>query len=320
MSTPKLSPYLKRLDTLRKLNLLPDQRGNKFTPKIVFLDTRQGVSEVGDAIAQGWPVVTDYGATYGTAFPPGIRQAIAAARKESEPLQVVSLVTFRDIAYQWMDTGRIHPDVMSALNHGKFDILTGIAFLRFAGNSHCQDTLGPHYVNSRKEVQVFIVPDSDPLMSYLRSDHNLAYIAVRSSNISGHPEEPFAAGAAKYAQAIGAPILAVRSLESFNAQVEDERLARENLFDRLRRKRFGSQPIIHLPSVDDEPVITVVRAGNTEPSTLQRLMSRIVSHRIGFVYRPEKVTTFARPRYHVADDVIKPAKIRRLLLEHSGLK
>jgi len=326
MASNTLSPYLKRLEVLKELNLLPSSGSDAVkgkhvhNPKIVFLDTEQGVSEVGDAIAQGWPVVTDYGSTYGTAFPPQIRDAIATARGEVEPLATVSIVTFRDVAYGWMDTSRIHPHILSALNEGKFDILTGVSFMRFACNDKCEEALGHHYVNSNKEVQVFIVPDNDALMAYLRKDHNLSYIAVRSSNVTGQQEEAFANGAVKYAQAIGAPILAVRSLESFSAQIEDERLVKEKQFENLQRKRYGSQPIISLSSSDEPPVVTLVRAGNTDPSTLQKLLSNIVSNEIGFVFVPEKTTAFSRPMYKAEDSVNSPEKIRQLLLEHSGVK
>jgi hypothetical protein len=326
MAQENLSPYLERLKVLKELNLIqtPDTETaggkHKFNPKIVFLDTEQGVSEVGDAIAQGWPVVTDYGATYGTAFPPNIREAVATARGETEPLATVSIVTFRDVAFGWMDTTRIHPDIVEALNEGKFDILTGISFIRFACNEKCQETLGHHYVNEKKEVQVFIVPDEDPLMAYLRKDHNLAYIAVRSSNVTGQQEQAFAPGAVKYAQAIGAPIMAVRSLDSFNVQIEDEHLVRQNQYVNLQRKRFGSQPIISLSSAEEPAVVTLVRAGNTDPSTLQSLMADIVSEKIGFVYVPEKVTSFSRQMYKTEDSVKSPQEIRKLLLEHSGIK
>lgn len=320
MVAAKLSPYLARLDALRKLHLLPNQNNNQFSPKIVFLDTKQGVSEVGDAIAQGWPVVTDYGATYGTAFPLEIREAIAIARAETEPLATVSIVTFRDVAYSWMDIDRIHPHIVEALNDHKFDVLIGISFIRFACNSVCQASLSHHYINKEQEVQVFIVPDYDPLMAYLRQDHNIAYIAVRSSNVTGKQEEAFVSGATEYAKDIGAPILAIRSLNSFRTQINDEPFVREHQFDKLQRKRFGSQPIISLSSVGSPAIITLVRAGNTSPSTLQKLMADIVSDKIGFSYVPEKTNQYIRPMYQVDDQFINPDQIRQRLLEHSGLK
>jgi len=307
----KLSPYLERLRVLKE--------GGPSPVKIVFLDTLQGVSEVGDAIARGWPVVTDYGATYGTAFPPDIREAVATARGETLPLATVSIVTFRDVAYRWMDTGRIHPHLVEALNDGRFDILTGISFIRFACTRECQRSLGHHYINDHREVQVFIVPDNDPLMSYLKTDHNLSYIAVRSSNITGRQEEAFAPGAAKYAKEIGAPIMAVRSLAAYQAQKKDEKLVGNQLYDRLQRKRYGSQPIISLSTVDQPPAITLVRAGNTDPATFQRLMSGIVSDKIGFIYVPEKAAAFHRPMYQVDNSVDAPEQIRQLLLLDSGL-
>jgi hypothetical protein len=219
-----------------------------------------------------------------------------------------------------MDSSRIHPHINDALNQGKFDILTGITFIRFACNEHCQTTLGPNYVNNNQEVQVFIVPDDDPLMAYLRRDHNLAYIAVRSSNITGQPEQAFAKGAVKYAKTIGAPILAIRSLDSFNTQIEDEQLVINQQFNLLQRKRYGSQPIIRLSTKTEEPLITLVRAGNTDPSTLQKLMAEIISDKIGFIYIPEKITTFVRPMYKAKSTIKNPKNIRRLLLKHSGIK
>lgn len=322
---PLLSPYLERLAALQKLGLLPHQGGEdsskntEFEPKIVFMDTAQGVAEVGDALAMGWPVITDYGATYGTTFPPQIREAVALARGEVEPLPTVSIVTFRDVAYGWMDTSRIHPELVQSLNAGKFDILNGISFIRYPCNTTCQETLGRHYVNAKQEVQVFIIPDDDPLMSYLRSEHRLAYIAVRSSNVTGQQEEAFPEGALKYAAAIGSPILAVRSLESLTVQQEDEQNVRENLSEKLNRKRYGSQPIVTLSSVDEPPALTLTRAGNTDPATLQRLMADIIADGISFVYIPEKTTSFTRPMYAAGDDARTPQEIRRLLLKHSGL-
>ncbi|MFA5828814.1 MAG: hypothetical protein WC841_05675 [Candidatus Shapirobacteria bacterium] len=322
---PPLSPYLQRLAALQKLGLLPHQGGelpsktSEFAPKIVFMDTPQGVAEVGDALAMGWPVITDYGATYGTTFPPHIREAVALARGEVEPLPTVSIVTFRDVAYGWMDTSRIHPDIVKSLNAGKFDILNGIAFMRYSCNDVCQKTLGRHYVNAKQEVQVFIVEDVDPLMSYLRREHRLAYIAVRSSNVTGQQEEAFPGGALKYAASIGSPILAVRTVASLTVQQEDEQNVRENLYDKLKRKRYGSQPIVTLSSVDEPPAITLTRAGNTDPATLQRLMADIIADGIGFVYIPEKVTNFTRPMYAAGDDVRTPQDIRQSLLRHSGL-
>ncbi|HEX8923417.1 MAG TPA: hypothetical protein VF828_01645, partial [Patescibacteria group bacterium] len=214
----------------------------------------------------------------------------------------------------------IHPHIVEALNAGKFDILTGISFIRFAGNKKCCQELGHHYINNKNEVQVFIVADNDPLMSYLRLNHNIAYIAVRSSNVSGQQEQAFVPGAIEYAHTIGAPILAVRSLQSFNIQIEDSHLVKGERYKNLQRKRFGSQPIIKLSSKDESALITLVRAGNTDPATLQRLMSDIVSEKIGFVYIPEKVTPFLRPMFQVKNSIKSPAAIRHLLLEHSGIK
>ena len=283
------------------------------------MDTQQGVSEVGDTIAEGWPVVTDYGATYGTTFPSHLRREIALARGEIEPLETVSLVTFKDNAYSWMNLKRIHPLLLKPIQEKKLDILEGISFIRYPCDDLGVRVVGRHYVNKSGEIQVFIVPPADPLMKYLRLNHDISYIAVRSSNISGRPEEPFAKGAVKYAASIAAPILAIRSLKSFYTQIEDEHLVKRRLFDKIKRKRYGSQPIIRLPSVDDEPLITLVRAGNTHPDVIKKLLKNILAVGIGFSYLPEKKIKFKRQMYHLDSQITDPRSIRRLLLKYSNL-
>ena len=324
MTEIKLSSYLERLQILRDLNLLPAaiKRGSKknpFAPKIVFLDTDQGVAEVGDAIAQGWPVVTDYGSTYGTAFPPLIRQEVALARGEKEPLETVSLVTFREVAYSWMDFQRIHPTIIKAIENHKLRILEGVAFMRFAANDLCVKAVGPNHINQLGEVQVFIVSHQDPLMAYLRRQHGINFIAVRSSNISGQKEEAFAHGAAKYASQIGAPLLAVRSLKSFSDQIEDERKLKQRLLSKLKRKRYGSQPIIRLPLVTEPSALTLVRSGNTHPVTMRALLAEILKEKIDLSFQPEKKTAFNRRQFQINRQIVQPTKIKKLLLKNSNL-
>jgi hypothetical protein len=55
----------------------------------------------------------------------------------------------------------------------------------------------------------------------------------------------------------------------------DQALYKQGLVNQMRRKRFGSLPILHLPSIDEAdsvPVIRIVRSGNTAPETLIRLV------------------------------------------------
>ena len=193
---------------------------------MVFLDIEQGVTRAGDAIAEGWPVVTDYGATFGTAFPPHIREEIAVARKETAPLATVSLVTTRELAMAWMDLTKIHPSVRKLIKQHKLEILEGVSFVRFPASQLALDTIDPSCINSDHEIQVFIEPEDEPLMRYLKLKHHIEYIAVRSSNITGKLEETSVKGAMQYASEIGAPLFVMRSLNAFYVQVEDEALFR----------------------------------------------------------------------------------------------
>jgi hypothetical protein len=319
--TKKLSPYLQRL---RAVSELYTSSGNKNTtkslaPKVVFLDIEQGVTRAGDAIAEGWPVVTDYGATFGTAFPPHIREQIAVARRETSPLATVSLVTMKAEALEWMDMDTVHPTIAQLVVQGELGILEGISFIRFPASQKALASVDSACINQANEIQVFIVPEDDPLMRYLKKKHSIHSIAVRSSNITGKLEETSVRGAMQYATEIGAPLFVMRSLHSFYSQVEDEEHKNKKGFQELHRKRIGSQPIIRLPHKDEPAEITLVRAGNTHPDTMERLLKAFTDAGVPVVHRPEKKAPKGRAIYEVDASISDPVLIRRLLLQASNL-
>lgn len=242
--------------------------------KIVFLDTPDGIAAFGDALAAGWPALIDMGATYGTAFLDSIRADVGAARRESGDLVTVSMIARMSDALEWMDRDAVHPALLQRIEGGALSLLQRVVFVRFPANEVGRQ-LGRHCVNEDGEIQVMLYPEDDPVLSYLRQTHDVRFYDVRSSNISGNPEEPFAPGAVEYACAIAAPVVAVRSFPALEAQIIDQALFKQNLLPVMRRKRFGSFPIVRLPRVgkrDDLPMTLLVRAGNTSPDTVELLV------------------------------------------------
>lgn len=327
-----ISSYKKRLLRIAKLHEWQKSREeygfpvghvektlNTHQPELVFLDTNEGVERVAQAIAQNHPVVTDYGATYGTAFSLNIRKEVAEVRREQEPLAIVSLVCSMKDALRWMNRNRLHPTIVKAIDSGGLDIIAGVSFVRFPCNDEAFNELGSYYVNEDQEVQVFIV-DNDPLMDHLSQHHNIHYIAVRSSNITGKPEEPYAKGAQAYASEIGAPIIAVRSKAALAAQLEDEQIASSSeLVESLRRKRMGSQPILVFKTMAGKAVVELVRAGNTTPETMKRLLRDFLGGSIEFVYHEEKVAAHTRKMFEAPANLMEPQQIKEAILEASLL-
>lgn len=300
-----------------------EEKLREFYPQIVFLDTEQGVQEVGDAIFNNHPVVIDYGATYGTSFPAGIRELVAYVRKEQAPLAIVSLVCSQKDMLAWMDSDRLHPNLVKAIDAGLLDLIEGIAFIRFPVTQAAKEELGEYYVNGDNEVQVFMV-DNDPLMEYLAKKHHIRYIGVRSSNITGQPEEPFATGAQNYAHAIGAPLFAVRSRAALQAQLDDEQVTSPaEAAEKLKRKRVGSQPILTFtqkpdPSSPDQlkAVIELVRTGNTNAKTIERLLKKFLKeYKIGFDHHEEKKISFQRRLFDVPEKITDPQEIKQAILD-----
>jgi len=242
--------------------------------KIVFLDQPEGVSEVGDALAAGWPVLIDFGATYATAFLDAVRSDVGRARLESPPFVPVSLVSCITDALQWIDLDKLHPTVREAIQGGIFSKLEQVLFIRVPANASGRK-LGEHCISEQGEIQLYFFPESDPLLTYMTDKYGIRYIEVRSSNITGHPEEPFVAGAVEYACAIAAPVVAVSNLAALESQIIDQALFKQGLIGQMRRKRLGSFPIIRLPQIDDTeniPTIKLVRAGNTSPDTIAKMI------------------------------------------------
>jgi hypothetical protein len=265
--------------------------------RLVFLDTDEGIAAFGDALAAGWPALLDMGATYGTAFQDSIRADVGAARHEVGDLVTVSMVARMSDALIWMDTQAVHPSILTRVLAGALEPLQKVIFVRFPANNVGR-ALGKHCVNEDGEIQVMLFPEDDPILSYLRDTHHLNYYEVRSSNISGSPEEPFAPGAVEYACAIAAPVVAVRSFAVLEAQMIDQALYKQGLLSVMRRKRFGSFPIIRLAragSPAERPTIPIVRAGNTSPETITRLVKGCFPEAL-IVYAEEK-STFKRHEY-----------------------
>ena len=134
-------------------------------------------------------------------------------------------------------------------------------------------------------------PEDDPDPELPALDLQLQLFEVRSSNISGSPEEPFAPGAVEYACAIAAPVVAVRSFAALEAQIIDQALFKQNLIPVMRRKRFGSFPIVRfarLTTPTSVPAISIVRAGNTSPDTVARLLKGVFPEALT-VYTEEKL-------------------------------
>lgn len=271
-------PYRKHLDDRKRNTLIMsgavvNSALSHSLLKVVFLDSPTGIAAFGNAIAAGWPALLDMGATYATAFQDAIRADVGAARNEAGELVTVSMVARMSDALQWMDTDTIHPALLARIQAGALAHLQKALFVRFPANDAGRQ-LGQHCVNADGEIQVMIYPEDDRILNYLNYSFDLRYFEVRSSNISGSPEEPFAPGAVEYACAIAAPVVAVRSIAALEAQMIDQALFKQNLVSVMRRKRFGSFPIIRLPrgSEGERPLIPLVRAGNTSPETLARLL------------------------------------------------
>ncbi|MEO8396229.1 MAG: hypothetical protein ABI700_24760, partial [Chloroflexota bacterium] len=258
--------------------------------RVVFLDSAEGIAAFGDALAAGWPALLDMGATYGTSFQDSIRATVGAARNEAGQLVTVSMIARLSDALQWMDRNAIHPTLLKRIENGALETLQKVVFVRFPANEAGR-ALGKHCVNEDGEIQVMFYPEDDPILSYLHDNHSFSYFEVRSSNISGFPEEPFAPGAVEYACAIAAPVVAVRSFAALEAQIIDQALFKQNLIPVMRRKRFGSFPIVRFARADDPtsvPAISIVRAGNTSPDTVARLIKRVFPKALT-VYTEEKL-------------------------------
>ena len=102
--------------------------------KIVYLDTAEGVSAFGDAIAHGWPALLDMGATYGTAFVDAARPDVGAARGEGGKLVTVSVVARLSDALNWMDRRKIHPTILKAIDANALELVRGVLFEKKASD------------------------------------------------------------------------------------------------------------------------------------------------------------------------------------------
>lgn len=269
---------------------------------IVFLNSPEGISALGDAMAAGWPVLIDMGATYGTSFIDATRPVVGAARGEGadgQKMVTVSLVSTLNNMLQWIDMSKVHPVLLKHIERGVLSLLEGTLFVRFPANDAGR-SLGQHCINEQGEIQVFCYPESNPLMQYLMNTHGIRYFEARSSNITGSPEEPFAPGAVEYACAIASPVVAVSSFEALEAQIIDQALHKQKLINQMRRKRFGSFPIIRFGEYGGNPeaplVVSITRAGNTSPDTLSRLVKGCFPEAM-VMYDEEKKAGHSRHEY-----------------------
>lgn len=259
--------------------------------RMVYMNTPEGIATLGDTIAAGWPALLDMGATYGTAFLDPVRPDVGAARRESGNLVTVSLIACLDEALTWMDQDRMHPVMLDYIQQGVFSLFQKVFFVRFPANALGR-SLGNYCVNEEGEIQVMFFPREDALLTYLREAHHIHYFEVRSSNITGLPEEPFAPGAVDYACSIAAPVVAVSSVQALETQMVDQALYKQGFVSLMRRKRFGSFPIIQLPTRPADksttpPTVLITRAGNTTPETVSRLLKSCMPE-IDVVYSEEK--------------------------------
>jgi hypothetical protein len=282
--------------------------------RVVFLDKFDGIVEFADALAAGWPVLLDMGATYGTAFLDAIRGDVGAARHEAGSLVTVSMVARLADALAWMDMDAVHPALRARIEAGALEPLEKVVFVRFPANDAGR-ALGKHCVNEDGEIQVMFFPEDDPLLGYLRGQYNVPCFEVRSSNISGSPEEPFAPGAVEYACAIAAPVVAVQSLQALEAQMIDQALYKQGLIQAMRRQRFGSFPIVRIARAEasDAPSLSIVRAGNTTPETVARLVKGVFPE-ADVIYAEEKQ---AHKRHEYESPFTDPREIQADLLRAS---
>lgn len=276
----------------------------KHQPQILHLSNPKHAAKAATHMAKGKPIVTDYGSTFGTAFIGSVRDQVAILRRETPPLAVVSLVTTYSQTSAWLNYDKLHPLLHTPLKNHALRFLEFIAFLRLPANSLAQDQLGENYISSTQEFQSFIVPDSDPLLKALIGLGH-PYYAVRSSNISGRPEEFTVEGALTYATEISSPVLAV---------THPQKITDQNL-----RKRLGSQPILRFPRADEPPVVILTRAGSTHPEAIEILIRHLFPQ-VGFAHREEKSGP-PRTQYHPKDDAIPldANSVRLALLKAAGL-
>lgn len=271
--------------------------------KIAHLSDSKHAIKIAKQIIKGNVVVMDYGSTFGTAFTPGARQKVAKLRKEIPPYATVSLVATYQQTIDFIDHPRLHPHIKNAVENDALKFFEYLAFLRLPANQKARNILGSNYVNPQNEFQVFIVPDSDPLISALLALGHTPFYAVRSSNLTGKPEEYTVQGALEYARKINSPVLAVTHPEKHTSPDT--------------RKRVRSQPILHFPENSLE--IVLARMGSTHPEALEIIINHLFPQAT-FSQHEEKKAEY-RTQYHPKDDNVPldAVSIRDALLTAAGL-
>jgi len=295
--------------------------------EVLFLNTEEGIKKVADALMNGEPVVYDFISTYGHIFNPtidGIRERVAEIRQEKKDIEgkyaTVSVVATFNEVLEWMDMEKIHPALKGNLEQLK--VMKDLGFIRFPANEAAKAEVGSDCINSFGEIQVLMTEENDPFLTYLRENYEVRAMAVRSANISGVPEAATVPKAIEFAKQIGAKILAVRSKAEYEAQIRDaehpytkKQVRRPNRM----RQRTGSVPIIDLPITGDKnPVITLVRAANTDPNSVKRLVQDILDETgFGFAHTEEKKGVARKP-YDVRRSLTGPNRVREVLKQVSS--
>ncbi|MFC1626645.1 hypothetical protein ACFL1P_00410 [Patescibacteria group bacterium] len=281
---------LKRvLNTLLISNNSIDTNSKK-NPQIIYLSEKitgkkdkKAIRKIAQTISDGKLVVIDFGATYGTAFKADIvtRREVAIKRNETKPFATVSLVSTLQYISTLIDRSKLHPVIVAMNLKGLNSAFENIAFIRFPITPEASEKLGSDFVNKDGEVQVFLVPQNEPLLKELRNRHRIYYYAVRSSNTAGEPENPDFSGALVYAQKIDSSMLVVGSREGSQKE----------------QIRKSSQPIVCLPLniVEDGakiriPIFKITRAGNTHPKLLERWIKHNFPS-VHVVYEEEKIVS-----------------------------
>lgn len=289
--------YREILDT----NLQPELR-------VAYLNSSDGAFETAKNFYEGFPSVINYGATHGTAFPLESREAVAKARREqlNGKLETVSLVTTHDfVMKEWVDSERLHPEMIEAVKAGKFKIFENITFIQLPVNNRAKVFLGEHYVNKKGFAQVFFVEENDMLMKILEEQFGMPCYAVRSANIHGQLEAMDYQDAVTYAREIKAPLIAP--------------LHPNLIFKQYLRARKGSQPMLLIPEKGEELVVKILRLGNTGEATLRRLIAGIFGKKITVEKQEFKPSPEGRKTYNTDRAITDPWLIRNDLLKASGV-
>lgn len=234
-----------------------DYRPPEYFPAIIYLNSPDGFDKVASAIAENQVGGIDFGATTGTAFGLYTRIEAAIRRKETQPYDPVSLVTKFENTLASIDYDKLHPSISEFVKERGLEQLNNLAFVRYPATEQAQNLVGSYYLSDRGEMQTFSVPQDHALMAALEN-HNLKFLAVRSGNIHKRPEACTPERSLLFALMVKADFLAFRNPES--------------IIKASARTRLGSQPIIVLPQVNEDPTIWIARQANTHKDIIEYIL------------------------------------------------